>query len=190
MAGDVDEKRNQRIQKECQMLSPFEELEWVADYLPEEGQSVVISRESGSLVCQPHVQCELRDGVDDAELYGRLMQMNVQLSEQSVFPLWVSAGIVFWGTLLIYGLLAISTSHWYLAPGLGFVALMVYQYWSRIRREAFFETVIQPHLERTIARRRVRPHALLAGISQHPELQTLHRELIRWIPEANHPERY
>ncbi|HWL10102.1 MAG TPA: hypothetical protein VNQ76_16980 [Planctomicrobium sp.] len=167
------------------MLSPFEELEWVAEFLPEEGQSVVITRESGQLVCQAHAQVDLRDGIDDAELYGRLVQMNEQLVHQNVLPLWLAGAAVFWTTILVYGLFSVPVQHWYLAPGMGFLALSAAQCWSRGRRDNHFQRVIRPVLERTMMRHRLKPHALLGGISHHSELKTLHSELIHWMPERS-----
>ena len=56
------------------MFTPFEELEYVAEYLPEEGESVLISRKDGELVCQPWRTEGLRDGIEEAPLYGLLVQ--------------------------------------------------------------------------------------------------------------------
>ncbi len=170
------------------MLSPFEELEWVADFLPEEGQAVVISRESGELVCKPHTPVDLRDGVDDAELYGRLVQMNDQLAQQNVLVNWLTGATVFWGIILVYGVFSVSTAYWYIAPCFAFFALYAAQDWSRRRRGRFFKMVIRPKLEWTLARYRVRPYALLAGVSHHSELRALRRELLDWVPDRVIPK--
>ncbi len=169
------------------MLSPFEELEYVADFLPEEGESVVISRESGELVCQPHSLVDLRDGVEDAELYGRLIQMNDQLSLQNRLPYWLAAGSVCWGTAILYGIIGFSVWHWYLVPGLVFLSLGGALHWSQKRRDALFHRTVYPLLNRLLARRRMKPHVLLAGVSHHQELRTLHNELVRWMTERHFP---
>jgi hypothetical protein len=49
------------------MFTPFEELEHLAEYLPDEGESVLITRKDGELVCTEWSSGELRDGIDAPE---------------------------------------------------------------------------------------------------------------------------
>src|SRR5690606_4268579 len=99
-------------------------------------------------------------------------------------PLWVASGMVFWGVILVYGLLAVSPLHWYLVPGMGFFALAFSQKWSQRRREHLFQSVVRPRLDRTMSRGRLRPPALLAGISHHSEWRTPYHGLVGWSPDG------
>ena len=72
------------------MSTPFEELEYLSDYLPEEGESVIVTRRAGELVCESGPGGRYGDGLLDPELYGRLVQWNLRLSSLSVLPIWSS----------------------------------------------------------------------------------------------------
>ncbi|MBT5020721.1 MAG: hypothetical protein HON04_18470, partial [Planctomicrobium sp.] len=73
------------------MFSPFEELEYLAEYLPEEGEMVLLTRESGDLVCKPWKENDLREGISETHLYGFLVQANDQLEDRQKAPLWFSS---------------------------------------------------------------------------------------------------
>jgi hypothetical protein len=113
------------------MFSPFEELEYLADYLPEEGETVLISREAGELVCQPWLQEDFRDGIDDSRLYGRLVQANERLHNAGAMPIWVTLMGLVWLAILLHGAIGLGWSHWYVVPGLGLPALFGCFHWIR-----------------------------------------------------------
>jgi len=165
------------------MYSPYEELEYLADCLPGEGESVVITREDGELICKPYSVTDLRDGVDDAELYGFLVQSNERLHRRAFLPLWVTALSVFWLLVILHNGLHLSWDHWYLAPGIVSLSLYAMLIWIRVRQDRLFHQELKPVLSRELARRQIRPYALLAGVRQHGELRTLMDELIRWSPD-------
>ena len=56
------------------MNSPFEELEYLADYLPDEGEAVIVVRKDGELVCEAFQREKYQEGITDPEFYGRLIQ--------------------------------------------------------------------------------------------------------------------
>ena len=164
------------------MFSPYEELEYLADYLPDEGEIVLVTRESGELVCKPWTRHDLREGVDDAGLYGFLVQANEQLAAASAFPIWaVSIGIL-WLGILLHGIVDLSVDYWYLVPGIAFPAVFGCVLWIRKRQHLFFRDRILPKLQQELRRRELHLFALIAGVRQHSELRTLLDELIRWSP--------
>lgn len=161
------------------MLTPYEELEYLADYLPEEGESVVVTRRGGELRCQPLSSGDLRDGIEDAELYGRLVQANEQLNAQGTLPLWTTAlGLMATGIVLFRGL-HLGWGEWYLLPALGLLSLWGCFHWIRHRQQRCFDTLIRPALIRETRLRRISLFSLMAGVRQHAEFRTLLDELVR-----------
>ena len=169
------------------MFSPYEELEYLSEYLPEEGEAVLITRESGELVCKPWSKHELRDGVEDADLYGFLVQANEQLHSVGAFPLWIAMIGLVWLAILLHGIVGLGWSQWYVVPGISFPLFYACFHWIRHRQHRHFQTRILPQLRRELVRRGIGPYALIAGARQHGELRTLLDELIRWSPEAECP---
>jgi hypothetical protein len=164
------------------MFSPFEELEYLADYLPEEGETVLISREAGELVCQPWLQEDFRDGIDDSRLYGRLVQANERLHNAGAMPIWVTLMGLVWLAILLHGAIGLGWSHWYVVPGLGLPALFGCFHWIRFRQHQLFRRSVLPGLQDEMARRRLPLFTLIAGVRQHAELRTLLDELVRCSP--------
>jgi len=164
------------------MFSPFEELEYLVDYLPEEGESVLITRKSGELVCKPYVTEDLRDGVEDAELYGFLVQANERLQSATTLPAWSAAIGLFWMGVLIHGVLKMPWDQWYLLPGLAIPVVLSTVHWIQSRQRRLFCQEIAPQLNRELSRRGIRPFALMAGVRQHGELRVLFDELVKWLP--------
>lgn len=164
------------------MFSPFEELEQLADYLPEEGESVLITREEGELVCKPFPGDDLREGIDEAELYGFLVQANEKLHAVGAYPIWITVIGLTWLAIVMYGILGISWERWYLLPGLAIPVVLGTVNWIQQRQRRLFRIEVAPQLNRELTRRGIRDHALLAGVRQHGELRTLFDELVRWSP--------
>ena len=167
--------------------SPFEELEQLAEHLPDEGESLLVSRRDGELVYEPFRPDDLRDGVDEAYLYGRLVQANEQLNSLGALPLWVT-GVSF-VTLCVLGHATLSGSWqlWYLFPLLLVFSLCICFHWIRWRQEIVFQTEVLPTLRVELRRRRIDPYSLIAGVRQHAELRTLLEELVRWAPNTDTP---
>ncbi|MCA9087744.1 MAG: hypothetical protein KDA90_03810 [Planctomycetaceae bacterium] len=164
------------------MFSPYEELEYLSDYLPAEGEGVLVIRENGELVCKPWRQDDLRDGVDDADLYGRLVQANERLATAHSLPMWCGLIGLIWLAIALHGGLGLDWSQWYLVPGVAFPAMFGCLLWARRRQELVFRSEVLPSLRIEIARRHISPYALIAGVRQHPEFRSLLDELVRWSP--------
>jgi len=153
--------------------SPFEELEYLAEYLPDEGESVLISRKDGELVCQACGAEGLRDGIDDAELYGLLVECNERLSMRAAHPLWVCCFVTFAGLVAIFTVGGLSWSSWFLVPGAVFLSLWVCYSWIRSRQMQLFMRELRSRVAAALEERSIETHALIAGMRQHPELRTL-----------------
>ena len=165
------------------MFSPYEELEYLADHLPDEGEAVLIARESGELVCRPVSGVDLRDGVDDAELYGFLVQANERIHGAGAFPVWMCVVMIFWMTILLHGLVGIGWERWYVVPCLAFLLMVAASKWGHFRQQKLFRREILPKLQVELHRRGIAPYALMAGVRQHGELRSLLDELVNWTPD-------
>lgn len=166
------------------MFSPFEELEYLSEYLPEEGEKVLVSREAGELVCKPWSNSDLRDGIDDAELYGFLVQANERLHASRAFPIWVGVSTAIWLGIALHGFLGLDWTKWYLTPGLSLPILFGCFHWIRDRQHRLFEKRILPLLRVELSQRRIPFYSLIAGVRQHGELHALLDELVQWSPSG------
>jgi hypothetical protein len=169
------------------MLTPYEELEYLAEYLPEEGESVLVTRQGGELHCESMTEGDLRDGIDDVELYGRLVQANERLNAQGSLPLWITALGLTAGSIALYRLSGMSWAEWYALPALGLFGLFGCFHWIRRRQHRLFENDVLPMLQREANQRRITFYAMLAGVRQHSEFRTLLDELIRFQPDGRGP---
>ena len=164
------------------MLTPYEELEYLADYLPEEGEAILIHREAGELRCEPVLSGDLRDGIDDADLYGRLVQANERLNSEGIIPLWLAAIGVGSLTVGLFLLGGFGWEQWLLVPMIGLIAMFSCFQWIRRRQHRLFEKEILPQIHADLVQRGISPYSLMAGVRQHSEFRTLLDELVRWQP--------
>jgi hypothetical protein len=163
------------------MLSPFEELEYLADYLPEEGESVIVSRHSGELVCEPVHPDSLREGITDPRLYGVLVQANERLNALGALPIWATIIGFFWSCVALGASGLLDWQQWFLVPGLALLLLPACIAWIRQRQHRRFQQEVMPLLEGVLRAHRLDPHAFLGAVRQHEEMRTLMDELIRWV---------
>ena len=84
------------------MSTPFEELEYLADFLPEEGESVIVSRNHGELVCENFQKERPLDEMASPEFYGHLVHANERLNSLVARPVWISTLAWFWVCVLIH----------------------------------------------------------------------------------------
>ncbi len=161
------------------MLSPFEELEFLADFLPEEGEAVIVSRHSGELACEPFQPPSLREGITDPRVYGMLIHANERLNAQGAMPIWVTAIGFFWGCVALATADVLTWSNWFLVPGLALLLLPACIGWIRFRQHRLFRREIRPLLDGVLRMHRIDPHTLLGAVRQHEELRTVLDELIR-----------
>lgn len=164
------------------MFTPFEELEYLAEYLPEEGESVLITRKDGELVCEPYRTEGLRDGIEEAQLYGLLVRANERLNARANLPLWASGLGLFWLLVALYTVGGLGWTSWFLVPGLGLVALWGCFLWIRQRQHNAFLRELRPQIEHALRQRGIDSHALTAGLRQHAELRTLLDEWVQYTP--------
>ncbi len=167
------------------MFTPFEELEYLAEYLPEEGESVIVSRRHGELVCEPFVREDVtsRRLLDDPVLTGRLIQANERLRSVSVFPVVASAFVTYLAAVVLAEVVGVGWSGWYWYLGLVGAGLVGTAAWVRRRRCRLFRSLIRPMLTWQLKRHHADAYALLAEVRGQPELRALADELWRWVEE-------
>ncbi len=166
------------------MNTPFEDLEYLADYLPEEGETMIVSRRDGELVCEPFAHEAGREGITDPEFYGRLVQASERLSMQGTMPLWVCLVTCFWCCVAFHLVTGIRWSGAFLDVGMAMMALMIGYCWIRARHQRMFQNEIRPMLEWEIRRRGLQKFTVIGAIRQHPEMRSLMDELSLWTEEG------
>jgi len=162
------------------MNTPFEDLEYLADYLPDEGESMLVSRRDGELVCEPLARDAGREGITDPELYGRLVQANERLNMQGTLPLWVSLIGCFWFCVLFHVVTGIGWQGSFIDIGMVMMSMMAGYCWIRYRNRRLFQAEVLPMLEHEIRRRGLEKFSLIGAIRQHPEMRSLMDELSGW----------
>lgn len=167
------------------LFSPYEELEYLSDYLPDEGESVLVTRQAGTLVCHPWRQSELREGIQDSQLYGFLVQANERLHAVGIGPLWAAAIGLIWLAIVLHGIFGLSWEYWYLVPGCSVLVFYGAFYWIKKRQQFYFENAILPQLQAELKQRRIPFYALIGGIRQHEEFRCLLDEIVHWSPRSN-----
>ena len=144
---------------------------------------IVLSREAGELRCKPFRKDELREGIQDSQLYGFLVQSNERLHSAGALPLWATAIGMVWLIILIHGILRLDWTYWYLSPGMMLPMLYACFVWIRHRQQTLFQSVVLPQLQAELQNRQIPFFSLVAGIRQHPEFQTLLDEIVHWSPQ-------
>lgn len=166
------------------MFSPYEELEFLADYLPDEGETVAVTRQNGELVCKPWQRDQLRDGVDEADLYGRLVQANERLAASHALPLWAGLIGLIWLSVGLYLGFGLTWSQWLIIPAVSLPTVYGCIEWGRARQTRKFRCEILPGLRLELTRRKITPFQLISGVRQHAELRNLLDELIGWTSQV------
>lgn len=165
------------------MSTPFEDLEYLADFLPEEGETMLVTRHDGELTCEPFRQDSGREGIADSEFYGRLVQASERLSVLGRMPLWICLVSWFWVCVAFHLSTGIRWTGWFLDVGTGIMVLMGCLCWIRHRQKRLFQGEIRPMLESEIRRRGLQKYAVIGAIRQHPEMRSLMDELSHWTDE-------
>ncbi|MEX0717978.1 MAG: hypothetical protein WD066_15395 [Planctomycetaceae bacterium] len=182
------------------MNTPYEELEYLAEYLPDEGEAILVSRHKGELVCElidrlPRDSACASIGtlgaasipaaaapepVCDPVFYGRLLQANERLLHAAALPVWTMLIGLFWACVAIHVLVGIGWSGWYWDAGLILAAVPACGTWIRRRRRELYRDEIRPVLCSEFHDRRLSHFALLGELRQHPEFRTLRTGMARW----------
>ncbi len=163
------------------MNTPFEELEYLADYLPDEGETVLMTRREGELVCEAVQRDQQPHGVTNAELYGRLVQANERLDSLVTLPLWCGTVFLFWACVSVHMLAGLSWSGWYFDVGLAIAVVAGCLAWIHSRQDRFFQKEIRPVLSWQLRRRSTDRFTLIGEVRQHPEFRVLLGQMCRWI---------
>ena len=165
------------------MNTPFEDLEYLADYLPEEGEAVIVARRGGELVCEPFRQETPQERGLDAELYGRLVQANERLNAIGALPLWGAALTCFCLCVAVHKWFDVGWNGWYLDLGIVLTLLAGCYSWIRWTQGRLFFRQIRPMIESQLCNRGLRKYALIGVARQHSELRVLLDHLVHWVDE-------
>ncbi|WP_298868430.1 hypothetical protein [uncultured Gimesia sp.] len=155
------------------MSTPFEELEYLADFLPDEGESVIVSRNQGELVCENFQKERPLDEIASPDFYGHLVHANERLSSLVARPIWIATLIWFWVCVMIHTKLGWGWDGWYLDLGLALVAMAASYAAIRLRQDRYFKQEVRPTLNRQMYGSNLSKYALIGVIRQRPELRTL-----------------
>jgi hypothetical protein len=151
------------------MSTPYEELENLAEFLPEEGESLIVSRRGGELVCQPlNPEEGSREGI-----------ANERLGALAAVPVWTCMGIAFAACVAFHKLTGIGWEGWYVDVAVAFLAAMSFTVWATIRRRRLYAAEIRPMLDSQLRARGLNRFAIVGALRQHPELRCLLDELSR-----------
>ncbi|MBB03791.1 MAG: hypothetical protein CMJ47_14195 [Planctomyces sp.] len=170
---------------EVLMNNPYEELEYLADFLPDEGESVIVSRRRGQLVCESYFEpmtssSNTQSQQIDRELYGRLSTVESRLRLLWQTPAMVSVLSFYWVCVVLHRVFELGWSAWYLDLGLGMMILVgCYQYVQYQRRRYFLESVC-PALQKWMVEHQLDKYTLIAWLTAHRNLSTLRDALTRW----------
>lgn len=166
------------------MNNPYEDLEYLAEFLPEEGESVVISRRRGQLVCESYFEpmsgYTPQQSLVDRELYGRLAVVNARLQAQWQTPALITALLFYWLSVASYRLAGLNWSAWQHGLGLAIVmafACYVYVQWSTRR---YFVSQVCPQLQKWMSEHQLDKYTLIAWLTMHRNLSALRRALTYW----------
>jgi len=161
------------------MSTPFEELEYLADFLPDEGESVIVSRSQGELVCENFQKERALDEIASPDFYGHLVHANERLRSLIARPIWISTLIWFWVCVSIHKYGELGWEGWYLDLGLALVATAASYVVIRLRQDRYFKQEVRPTLNRQMYGSNLSKYALVGIIRQRPELRTLLNTLSR-----------
>jgi len=161
------------------MSTPFEDLEYLADYLPEEGEAVIVARRDGELVCEPYSATSSETTLDP-ELYGRLVHANVRLAAVGTTPLGVSVIAAFALCVAIHQIFQLGWNWWYVDVGIILLTLLCGARWIEERQKRLFLRRIQPVLAAQLRQRGMQKYVLIGILRQRPELRRLLDAIACW----------
>lgn len=169
---------------EIEMSNPYEDFEYLADFLPEEGESVIISRRRGQLVCESYLDSmssySPQPSVVDRELYGRLVMVNAKLKRLWQNPVIIAVLMFYWLSVTTHRFLGLGWGGWYLDLGLALVVgVTCYQYILHVQKNYFMLTVC-PALQKWMVEHQLDKYTLVAWLSAHRNFSALRNALTRW----------
>src|SRR5262249_8472714 len=137
------------------MNTPFEDLEYLADYLPEEGEAVIVARRGGGLgggAFRPDSPPERGLG---GGLYGPPLEGNERLNAVGALPIWGSALACFGLCVGIHKLFSLGWSGWYIDLGILLVLVSGCYGWIQFRQRQLFRRQVRPMIETQLRTRGV-----------------------------------
>jgi hypothetical protein len=160
--------------------TPFEELEYLVDYLPEEGESILVTRRNGELQCEASQALGHADPIEHPVLYGMLVQMNERLAALCYLP--ASTAILVWFGIcsLTEAMSGIGLPGWYLYFGLGLLSMFLSIAWVEYRQRQLFNRELFPQLVRKIRGMGLDHYSVVGSLRHHSELRTLFRQLAQF----------
>ncbi len=174
-------------------MTPYEEIESIADFLPDEGKSVTLTRRKGQLVVEDlssrrqhqddvnrERQLAAKQKLAEETLIGHLVQSKERLQHASlrtpvVFLVMTYAICV--GLHMYYGWSAIN-----FPVVLSVIFFSGLAYWCNEQREVKRRFIYQvcPELDRVLTERNVDKFQLLGILKRDPEMAPLTRAISRW----------
>lgn len=164
------------------MRTPYEELEYLSEFLPEEGEAVVVTRRSGELVCES-LNAEPGGGepLIQSDFYGRLVAGNERLKNLVWAPVWIGLSTAFAMCVLLHQLTGLKWSGWFWDVGIVFLAALAVYGWIRWSQKRAFAAEIRPMLNWQIEKTEIDRYRLIGAVRHQPELRSLFRQLARWV---------
>ncbi len=161
------------------MVSPFEELEYIVDYLPDEGESMVVSRRDGELVCESFQQDKNSDPLNNSQLYGRFVQANERLQACCLHPILISVLGCFCLCVTVHKALFPGWQSWYLDFGLILFTVSGCIQWIQRRQTRVFRTQVRPMIQWQLRMLGLDRFRMIGSLRHRPELKTLLRLVIQ-----------
>lgn len=167
------------------MNNPYEDLEYLSEFLPEEGESVIISRRRGQLVCESylepmHSQYTNGPALIDRELYGRLTMADTRLRVIWQAPAIVAVLTFYLMSLTVHRMLSVGWSGWYLDLGLALLIGVTCYHFIQSQRRRYFLTTVCPALQKWMLDHQLDKYTLIAWLTMHRNLSALKEALTRW----------
>ncbi len=166
------------------MNSPFEDLEYLADFLPEEGESVIVSRRRGQLVCESYSEptpfSPAPTGRIDRELFGRMTTMNTRLRNLQIGPILVTLLSCYWLCVIMHRFFALGWAGWYLDLGLALLMGVSCYLYVQFRQRKYFLEMVCPLMKQLMMDHQLEKYSLIAYLAQHRNLSTLACAFTRW----------
>lgn len=171
-------------------MTPFEELEFLADYLPDEGEAVILSRRRGELVCEVVGDANEKNtttepapkvkGISDASLYGRLLQASERLKSCTTSNVWMWILACYGVCVGMHLVTGFGWEGWYFDLGIVLIVFCLATFWSQFQQWQLFTRDIFPMLEQVMLEHQIDRFELITRMKQHRDLSSLLASVLRW----------
>lgn len=166
------------------MNNPYEDLEYLSENLPDEGESVIISRRRGQLVCEPFMDSQTSSestaGVINREFYGRLVATNAKLRHFWSRPLILALLLIYAVSIGMQQFFHLGWSDWVLYLAAATVILVSVGSLVRFRQRIYFRSIVCPLLQQLMSDHQIDKYSLIAYLSTQRQLGPLYVAMTRW----------